>query len=107
MNVYKWGIKTFHAWSEMPCADCGIPLKPNPIDHKPHAWESEYTIYGPYMCWGHPARRGPDDLTLQDLRDMVADNIRPLLALRPYMRNGSKEANAIDKIATFARGSTP
>lgn len=93
MNVYKWGPKTFRAWSQMQCND--------KEDHMPHSWTSEFTLYGPYMCWGKPERHEPNEA---DIRLLVGEATKGLAWLRPYMPEGSKAAKAFDRLERYANG---
>lgn len=40
------------AWSLMECRRARSGER-----HKPHVWNNDYVIYGPYCCVGHPARK--------------------------------------------------
>lgn len=50
MNVWKYGGRTYLAWSVMECGRTD--------DHEPHTWSGQGAIYGPYLCWGLP-HQGP------------------------------------------------
>lgn len=51
METYKYQGKTYKAWSEM---QCFTKYNDKTTNHPPHVWNGQYTIYGPYMCWGKP-----------------------------------------------------
>jgi hypothetical protein len=104
MNRYKWATTVFRAWSEMQCPEAGNSSKHTKNkDHMPHTWKSEYTVYGPYMCWGWPKRRDAEDVTREDLRYLVSKLVPSFTSLRPFFPDASKEARAIDKLIQFSR----
>lgn len=39
------------AYGEMECKNS---RGKDPKEHKPHSWNSEFTLYGPYICAGYP-----------------------------------------------------
>jgi hypothetical protein len=96
MNKYKWGIKTFYAWSEMGCR--------NEERHEPHSWDGQHTVYGPYMCWGHPLRKEPD---LEDIRNATSHILGRLSWMREALEESNPEvAKAFESLERFALGGT-
>jgi hypothetical protein len=96
MNKYEWGPRTLYAWSEMQCRKSD-----NHEDHTPHTWNAEYTLYGPYMCWGEPFRLEPFE---DDIRMFVGAALKGLDWMIPYMQEGSQERKAIKALEEFADG---
>lgn len=47
---FKYGDHQGYAYAELTCRDA----RRKKIDHPPHAWTGDDTIYGPYFCWGYP-----------------------------------------------------
>lgn len=49
MNQYydREGNLLGEGWSIMQCTE-------DKIDHKPHTWDSNVVVYGPYFCKGLP-----------------------------------------------------
>lgn len=96
MNRYKWGVKTFHAWSEAQCT-----LHKGEL-HEPHAWDGPYTMYGPYMCWGNPFRK---ELTTDDLRKQVGQALEGLSSYRSLaIEFDLPIVSAFDELEQFAQG---
>lgn len=56
VDRWQYNGKTYYAWSEMCCSEVNGNTRTGiePKDHPPHTWESEYTVFGPYLCWGRP-----------------------------------------------------
>lgn len=56
VDQWQYNGKTYLAWSEMDCnkvrgnPNAGVEQE----EHPPHSWSSEFTINGPYLCWGYP-----------------------------------------------------
>jgi hypothetical protein len=61
MEVFVWRGKKFRAWSDGVQCNQADPRRGSKREpHTPHVFDSEYTIHGPYFCWGYPSYKNED-----------------------------------------------
>lgn len=104
MDTFKWFNRTYHAWSDSLQCDKAEGRRGPREEHYPHVWDSEFFLWGPYMCWGYPNHKDdkvpPDDY----LRDEVGKALEGIWWLRDYLPNATEEAKNLDFLKAYAQG---